>query len=267
MTIPDDFPKVRLSAPDGACADVFLHGGHVASWQTPDGQERLFFSQRAQFGPGAALRGGVPVIFPQFAGHGPLLKHGFARTVTWQHLRDETGHFWLEDSINTRAIWDHAFRLDLRVTVGGPRLRLALDVTNTGPQPFEFTAALHTYLRVDDIATVSVEGLEGLAYREHGVDGVQTETPLRITGEVDRIYWQVPGPVTVTKAAQHVQVSAEGFPDVVVWNPGPDKGATLPDLEPDDYRHMLCIEAAAIGHPVVLAPGAVWRGAQVITIR
>jgi glucose-6-phosphate 1-epimerase len=65
MTIPDDFPKVRLSAPDGACADVFLHGGHVASWQTPDGQERLFFSQRAQFGPGAALRGGVPVIFPQ----------------------------------------------------------------------------------------------------------------------------------------------------------------------------------------------------------
>ena len=83
--IAGDFPSVRLRAPDGAHAQIYLYGGHVTSWNTPDSRERLFMSRRAEFRPGASLRGGVPVIFPQFAGLGPLLKHGFARVSPWEY--------------------------------------------------------------------------------------------------------------------------------------------------------------------------------------
>jgi glucose-6-phosphate 1-epimerase len=35
-------------------------------------------SKKAQYGQGKAIRGGVPVIFPQF-GPGKIQNHGFAR--------------------------------------------------------------------------------------------------------------------------------------------------------------------------------------------
>jgi len=49
-----------------------------------------------------------------------------------------------------------------------------------------------------------------------------------------------------------------------VWNPGPDKIRELSDMPPDDYLRMLCVEAAVIGEPVSLAPGAQWRGRQTL---
>lgn len=266
------FPKITLATPDSAQAAIYLHGAHVASWITPDGRERLFISERADFQPGAALRGGVPVVFPQFSGLGSLPKHGLVRTTSWEWLGTETGesgtetaHFRLRDSEQTRALWNHAFQLDLAVTVGGPQLHMALHVANTGAAPFTFTAALHTYLRVDDIAAVTVEGLENLPYRQFGIDAVQDDTPLRIRGETDRIYWAVPGPIRLCEADHTVQVTASGFPDAVVWNPGPEKTAALPDMAPDGYQRMLCIEAASIGAPVTLPPGAVWDGSQTLT--
>ena len=35
---------------------------------------------------------------------------------------------------------------------------------NTGTDAFSFTAALHTYLRVEDVRLAAVEGLKGLRY-------------------------------------------------------------------------------------------------------
>jgi glucose-6-phosphate 1-epimerase len=61
-----------------------------------------------------------------------------------------------------------------------------------------------------------------------------------------------------------MRVTASGFPDTVIWNPGPEKAAALVDMEPDGYRSMLCIEAAVIGQPVKLEPGAAWRGTQTL---
>ncbi len=80
---------------------------------------------------------------------------------------------------------------------------------------------------------------------------------------MDRIYFDA-GPVTVQEAQRTLDVSAAGFPDVVVWNPGPVLGAALGDMEPDGYRRMLCVEAAAIGQAVVLGPGRSWTGSQTL---
>ena len=38
----------------------------------------------------------------------------------------------------------------------------------------------------------------------------------------------------------------------------------MPDMDPEGYRRMLCVEAAAIDPPLVLQPGREWKGSQAI---
>eukprot|EP01137_Pigoraptor_chileana_P032556 Opistho-2@22113 len=82
---------LELVAPDGARATVLLHGAHVLSWIPAGGEEQLYVSPRTAYASGQAVRGGVPVCFPQFAERGPLQKHGFARTKPWQLISAEQG--------------------------------------------------------------------------------------------------------------------------------------------------------------------------------
>jgi glucose-6-phosphate 1-epimerase len=262
-------PSLQLSTPDGAAAEVFEHGAHVASWKPAGDSERLFLSGSSIFREGTAIRGGVPVIFPQFAAEGPLPKHGFARTLNWRLLgrTQDSVALALEDSEATRAIWPHSFACELIVRLAAQRLSIDLAVTNRGDAAFAFTAALHTYLRVDDIAAARVSGLKGLRYRDSakgGAERSEADEPVAIAGEVDRIYFDAPAELELIEPARRLRVLQEGFTDTVVWNPGADKGAALSDLEAGGYRRMLCIEAAVVGRPVELAPGAHWRGSQTL---
>ena len=48
-------------------------------------QELLFLSSLAKFEPPTAIRGGIPVCWPQFGDMGPVKQqHGFARNLAWQ---------------------------------------------------------------------------------------------------------------------------------------------------------------------------------------
>ncbi|HRI57431.1 MAG TPA: D-hexose-6-phosphate mutarotase [Anaerolineae bacterium] len=264
--------KVDLAAADGAATRIYLHGAHVTSWIPAGGEERLFLSQRAEYQAGKTIRGGIPVVFPQFSSFGPLLKHGFARAMAWQLIDVANGpqaaaRLRLVDTDETRAIWPHPFSADLTVSVGGSTLTVELAVANTGPASFNFTAALHTYLRVDDIQTTTVQGLTGLRYLDTAADKVQTvdsAPAVRFSGEVDRVYFDAPRQVHLVEPRRTTTIGLAGFPDAVVWNPGPVKGAALADLEPDGYRRMVCVEAVALGQPVLLEPGQSWSGRQTL---
>lgn len=267
----DDFPKVTLTAADGAQAELYLYGAHVTSWRPTDGEERLFLSERAEFRTGMAIRGGVPVCFPQFAEEGALLKHGFARLNMWKLVGTEQigasaqAILQLEDSVATRAIWPHSFRATLTVTVSESRLRLEFRVQNTGTTPFTFTGALHTYLRVHESSKTVVENLSGCHYRD-AVTGVlnnkQVDSEVHFTGEVDRLYSQASAQVVVREPERRMTVLATGFPDVVLWNPGLVRCADLDDMEPAAYRRMVCVEAAVVSKPPELVAGASWCGVQ-----
>ncbi len=255
-----------------ARAGVLPHGAHVTSWRTADGADRLYLSPHAVHAAGSAIRGGIPVIFPQFSAEGALPRHGFARTRPWRiaRLGDDTATLALDDDDATRAIWPHPFAADLTIALGTDTLAVTLAVTNTGADTFTFTAALHTYLAVRDVERITVDGLVGVAYRDQTANGVVRSgaaEPLRIAGDVDRVYLDVPGDVVVRDAERTVRVAADGFPDVVVWNPGAARAASLADVEPDGWRRFVCVEAAAIARPVSLAPGAQWRGTQRLAAR
>ena len=264
---------MALRAADGAAADVYLHGAHVTSWRpTPDGDERLFLSSRSEFRTGEAIRGGIPVIFPQFAAEGPLPRHGFARTAEWHLDRvtspasgDAAATLTLTDSPESLAVWRASFEATLTVRVGGSRLVVELRVRNAGSSPLSFTGALHTYLRVHDVAQAEVRGLQGARYRD-AADRTRLradESPvLRVTGELDRVYVDAPKALLVREPRRALRVETREFPDVVVWNPGRKRAAALSDMESDGERAMLCVEAAVVQTPVTLETGAVWSGSQ-----
>ncbi|MGD9601310.1 MAG: D-hexose-6-phosphate mutarotase [Gammaproteobacteria bacterium] len=262
--------EIMLEATDGSRVRLHSHGGQVLSWRTADGTEQLFLSTSADFTRGAAIRGGIPVIFPQFAALGPLPKHGFARNRDWQPdpVTDPACRvLTLVDDASTHALWPHRFLLRLRVRIAPWTLEVRLEVTNRDPAPCPFTAALHTYLRVAELQRTRILGLEARPYIDAAAGGIRrpgAAAPVTFPGEVDRVYADVASPVRVVDATGTRVITQEGFPDIVVWNPGAERAADLADLEPGGAGRMVCVEAAAAAHPVHLASGATWVGSQSI---
>lgn len=274
-TVPgsNGLPRIELAS-GGARADVYLHGAQVTSWiPAGESEDRLFLSARSAFRAGAAIRGGIPVSFPQFANQGALPNHGFLRTLAWEpvaldRLTDGPHSLMLQtrDSEATRALWPRSFRVTLGVGLAPRFLRVSLSVTNTGAEPFDFTAALHAYFRVLEMPRVVVRGLHGLRYRDKvlGLDDVlESERELRVDRALDRVYGDARGLIALREGPKELQIHASGFPDVVVWNPG--AGASkLADLEPGDEMRFVCVEAAAARHPLTVAPGQSWFGSQLL---
>jgi glucose-6-phosphate 1-epimerase len=268
-------PAWRLHGPRGAVAVVSAFGGQVLSWVTPDGRERLFLSDRAVFDGSTAIRGGIPVCFPQFAAQGDLPKHGFVRTRGWsstaERCADEYALLSLEtgDDAATRVLWPHSFRLELTVILEADRLDLELCVINCGSGSLSFTGALHTYLRTVQVEDVALEGLYGFYYRDASADGRlirETGTELAVDREIDRVYHGVTRPQLLRAGNLSLGIQAQGFPDVVVWNPWVERCAQLADMPADGWRHMLCVEAAVAAQPVTLPPDGEWAGRQTLVV-
>lgn len=263
------FAKIEVQSDDGARATVYEHGAHVTSWVTPDGIERLFLSPRAEFAAGKAIRGGVPIIFPQFNQRGPLPRHGFVRTGLWQVLSQVIQHeagearLTLQVTDEAKTLWPHQYAITYTVRVGGNDLALMLSVQNLGDAPFTFTGALHTYLQVDDVRAVRIDGLSGLRCEDSvaGKTYIEDADVVTITAETDRIYYDAVGALVVAEPGRTMWLKQTGFCDVVVWNPW-TSAANLRDMEPGGYLRMVCVEAAVIGEPATVLPGDTWVGTQ-----
>lgn len=260
---------------DGGGVVVSRYGGQVLSWTDRCGREMLYLSPLSTGAGGRPVRGGVPVCFPQFAGRGALPKHGFARTALWTQLetpatRHAQVHLQLRDDPITLAVWPYCFQLDLRVDFSGEHLQVSLEVKNTDSQLWTFTAALHTYFRVDSVAQTALHGLHGISY-EDSLRGrqrvVATEATPRLDRPIDRVYLAAPQGLTLAAGTRELRVMQNGFCDTVVWNPGPGGALGLGDMPTGDERHMLCVEAAQVSDPVELQPGDSWLGSQETNIR
>ncbi len=271
----NDAPSLTLTAPDGASARVYLDGAHVASWipagGPTSGDEQLFVSARALYGPGYAIRGGIPICWPQFGKTGPLQQHGFSRLMRWSVVRESVdaqgAHaiLRLTDTDETLAVWPFSFNAELAVSVGARTLRVELTVTNTDAQPMEFTAALHPYFRVRDALAVDVLGLEGCRYRDAlqgGAEFTEAKGALRIPGPIDRVYLDTPSQVALREPHRTLRIIKSGFPETVVWNPGASGTSSREDFAPGDEQVMVCVEAAAVDPRIVVVPGDQWTGVQ-----
>ena len=246
---------------------VSEYGGQVLSWRTADGRERLYMPMHSIRQSGRALRGGVPVCFPQFSGRGALPKHGLVRTLPWR-LRAHTESaliFAIGDDAATRALWPHAFELVQTMVLDAGGLSIALDVGNRGDAPFTFTGALHTYLRVPEVTVCALHGLQGREYEDAADGGAfkRLDGALRVAGEVDRVFAGAPSCLRLDYGdGTGLEIAQGGFADTVVWCPGPQLAATFTDMPADDWRRMLCVESAAAAVAVTVPAGGHWQGWQ-----
>jgi glucose-6-phosphate 1-epimerase len=265
-------PSLLLQLPNGDCLRVLRHGAHLVSWVV-DGQERLYLSPKAVLDGQGAIRGGVPVCWPQFNMRGPLPKHGFVRNLPWEvegpACAQDDGlslTLLLKDSAATRAYWPQAFEARLTILLRPADLQLTLDLHNTDTQPLSFSGALHTYFAVDDITRTQLEGLGGQAEWDsvRDVHALGAEV-LRFTEEFDRVYQATPQALTLRDGASRVSITqSPSWGHTVVWNPG--AGKAIPDLSDDAYRHFLCVEAAQVLSPVTVPPGGSWSGWQRLAV-
>merc|ERR1712187_556652 len=119
--------------------------------------EQFFVSSKAIFDKSKAIRGGIPVVWPQF-GPGPMKQHGFARVCQWhydkEHSSSNTAIFILSDadlSDDWKQKFPYSFSVQYTVNVSDDKkLMTELSVTNKDKeQSFDFTAAYHAYFAVN----------------------------------------------------------------------------------------------------------------------
>ena len=270
----------RLSLPCGDTVLVALQGAHVLSWVS-QGRERLFLSPDNLWDGRSAIRGGVPVCFPQFNQRGTLPKHGFARNMAWK-IDDaaQVGEavathldFTLSTNADTLALWQQAFVAQLRVTLAPGQLTLTLTVNNTEAQnDLLFTGALHSYFAVDDIDLTELRGLGGRPEWDAVTDvhGVADDV-LYFDGEFDRVYTRgenaAAKPLYLQDGSTILQIEqSPSWAESVVWNPGESKCAALADMPAQGFARMLCVEAAQVFEPISIPAGGQWVGWQRLTV-
>ncbi len=267
-------PAVELALPQGDTLRVMLHGAQVLSWVS-GGQERLYLSPQSTMDGQAAMRGGVPVCFPQFNQRGPMAerlpKHGFARNLPWQAdapvLSADSAQLCLhlQDNARTRVWWPQAFALQLHITLRPGALRISLKVHNTDVHPLVFSGALHTYLAVPDVTRAELRGLGGQAEWDAVANThASAADTLQFVAEFDRVYAASPQALRLNDHLR-IQQSAS-WANTVVWNPAQALCQSLTDMPKDGWRHMLCVEAAQVYEPITLPAGGRWEGWQQLTV-
>lgn len=264
----------RLTLPCGDTVLVALQGAHVLSWVS-QGRERLYLSPNNLWDGKSAIRGGVPVCFPQFNQRGTLPKHGFARNMNWTvgeaAASGDAAHidFTLSTNPDTLAIWKQAFVAVLRVALAPGHLTVTLTVNNTEAQnELHFSGALHTYLAVDDIDLTELRGLGGRPEWDAVADvhGLADEA-LYFDGEFDRVYDAAANPLHLQDGTSTLQIEqSPSWANSVVWNPGEGKCAALADMPPQGFARMLCVEAAQVFDPISIPAGGQWVGWQRLTV-
>jgi D-hexose-6-phosphate mutarotase len=241
------------------------------SWQ-PKSQSRpvIWLSRDAKLAAGKSIRGGAPVCWPWFGAHASeagFPGHGYARTVPWQVIESGTEPdgatrltLRLAESDKTRAQWEHSCNVDLTVIVGDT-LRMEMATENTGTTDFVIGEALHTYLQISDIGTVSVTGLNGCEYWDKvgGSNLRKQDGAITFTGETDRVYINTAAECVIQddKLKRRIHISKSGSLATVVWTPWTEKANKMGDMgQADGWREMVCVESVnAIDNVVTVSAG------------
>lgn len=254
-------PALLVHTPFSTAA-VSLFGGHVLSFVVKGFDDVLWMSPTTKRPPDA-IRGGIPVCWPYFAKQGQppdAPQHGLVRTRQWKltHAEQmETGEIVL--ALSAPLVEDVPMSLMLTMRIGHA-LEQALTTVNMSSETVRFTQALHSYFKVGDAMRVSVEGLDGLTYRDKFADfsefsqrGAWDLNDPRDPGRSDRIYmdagnrFELIDPVLARK----VTIETQGSKTLVAWNPGAEAVRGFADIPASEWRNYVCLEAANCGAEVI----------------
>lgn len=244
-TLPSEIQHVRYNELDvldithATCrAKVALQGAHLFSWQpTHAQQEVLWTSEIEPFKTGNAIRGGVPICYPNF-GAGldgkQTPSHGFARISLWE----------LVDC----AVEADGVRLVLQLL---PYAKVEMQLgktcqihfTQLSNQPSQL--ALHSYFNLAEITQTEVSGLPTRCFDALTQSEQAVETPRKIAENVDCIY-SLEQPISVIHDhghARQIEIEHHNASEMVLWNPW---HKPMSGMSETGYQTMVCVETARI---------------------
>jgi len=259
----------------GASCEIHDFGATVTSFKTASGRECLFVSRDAKLDGTKAIRGGIPLVFPQFGQPDKSMpQHGFLRNNTWKideaSAYDNTDSAGisltldLKDVQNSRGRkWDENTALDcsfvFSVKVETNKMTTELEIKNTSSNAFEFQTLQHTYFLVEGSAALDnsqcyVKGLDGYSVVDKitNEEYVLGDDPIVISGNVDRVYTpSSAGGMEVVNVdigvghSKKIKMTATGTLDgastpvsCVVWNPFKEKAAEMGDFGNDQVNTL-----------------------------
>lgn len=281
-------PIVRINHGSGSVCEVYLYGATVTKFVSASGRDVLWVSSTAKLDGTKPIRGGIPLVFPQF---GQPIKempqHGFARNSTWtvSECADSSVTLTLDSGTATHEAWPHPYRLELLVTLCAESLMTKLIVNNTGDAPFEFMDLQHTYFNIGDISQTSVSGFQGSRFLDKtSSDPEKMNDDARQIADVDqfvdRVYvpmadQPLKDPLTIISPLGNLLVhksavsksksgTCELLVDIVMWNPWAEKAQGMGDFDDEGYKCMLCVEPGLVSCFQSLAPGGSVELTQIV---
>lgn len=83
-----------------------------------------------------------------------------------------------------------------------------------------------------------------------------------------QVYESAPTPTTLSfpSSSAHLEIRATNLPDVTVWNPGPEAGKAMADMEDGGWDHFICVEPGHVKEWVALKGGEEWFGQEVLSV-
>jgi len=266
---------IELRHSSGGTCKVSTFAAHLLSWCPTPGNEQVFLGEMAEVGkPGLAIRGGVPICWPQFgtfetAADSCKLKHGFVRTSSkWTVLRqsEDSVSLVLKSDDETRKCWAKDFEFVYTVSVGNNSVRMEMEVRNDNSDPLEFTGCLHSYWRCNSSENCKVEGLKGAKF-DKGIGNIfrgdaveeSSSVPFVDAKETQLLYSGAGDVVTLVEdGKRRLRLTKSNLPDWVLWNTGAENGSGIKDLKEGEYKKYVCVEPGFASQPVTVAPGASW---------
>ena len=244
-------------------------GAQVLHAALESGLELLYLSPLVDVFPDNPIRGGIPLMFPQFGDSGPLRKHGFVRDLQWNLVAEtqDTDSKNLSYVLDVKATafpewpFDAALRFDVRLSL--LTLTIGLSVQNTSAKAFTFTGGFHPYFAISSRKNILLNGLDELPFRDSFPGDNAYE--LNADGLVERQYVGN-AEIRFYNGSNWLKITASGFDSWMVWNPGTAGAKKISDLPDDDWDQFICIEPIILAEPKTLLPGDAFNGEMVVSV-
>ncbi len=239
--------------------------GQILSWQPRGQADVLWCTDENLMSLDKPIRGGIPLCWPWFlkGDSGDLApSHGFARIADWRLVSNrqlEAGThrlvYQLTSADTSSPHYPHDFCLTLEYLIGETLTMSMTLQAFTAAAPTPAFGAFHSYFNVGDIEQTLIEGLgspsiDNLANRQR----VQEPEQVMITGSTEKRFAasnEARQTVRILDKAHQrtIKLVQAGHSDVMLWSPWMETGYSLKDTHPDDYKHFVCVETAAISSP------------------
>jgi glucose-6-phosphate 1-epimerase len=244
-------------------------GAQVLHAALESGHELLYLSPLVDLYPDNPIRGGIPLMFPQFGDSGPLRKHGFVRDLQWklvaetQDADSKNLSYVLDVKATDFPEWPFGASLQLNARLSVQTLSIGLSVRNTGEHAFPFTGGFHPYFAISSRKDILLNGLEGLAFKD-SFPG-ENACELNADGLVERQYIG-DAEIQFFNGSNWLKITASGFDSWMVWNPGSAGAMKISDLPDEDWDRFICIEPIVLTEPISLNPGQEHKGELIVEL-